>query len=76
MKNQYQKLRFADFTEEWNKYFLSDVIESFVNGQTPSRNVDSYWDGDIPWVSSGELNYNHITSTIEQITEEGKKMFI
>jgi len=35
--------------------------------------VDSYWNGDIPWVSSGELNYNHITSTIEQITEEGKK---
>ena len=67
------KLRFAGFTEEWNKYFLSDVIESFVNGQTPSRNVDSYWNGDIPWVSSGELNYNHITSTIEQITEEGKK---
>ena len=35
--------------------------------------MDSYWNGDIPWVSSGELNYNHITSTIEQITEEGKK---
>jgi len=35
--------------------------------------VDSYCNGDIPWVSSGELNYNHITSTIEQITEEGKK---
>jgi len=66
------KLRFAGFEEEWNSYFLEDVIKSFVNGQTPSRNVDSYWNGEIPWVSSGELNYNHITSTIEQITEEGK----
>ena len=65
-------LRFAGFEEEWNSYFLEDVIKSFVNGQTPSRNVDSYWNGEIPWVSSGELNYNHITSTIEQITEEGK----
>ena len=67
------KLRFEGFDKEWNNYYLYDVIESFVNGQTPSRNVDSYWNGDIPWVSSGELNYNHITSTIEQITEEGKK---
>ena len=66
------KLRFSGFTDEWNHYFLGDVIKSFVNGQTPSRNVDSYWNGEIPWVSSGELNYNHITSTIEQITEEGK----
>ena len=67
------KLRFSGFNDGWEKYFLSDVIETFINGQTPSRNVDSYWNGDIPWVSSGELNYNHITSTIEQITEEGKK---
>ena len=66
------ELRFAGFSDEWNQYFLSDVIKSFVNGQTPSRNVDSYWNGNIPWVSSGELNYNHITSTIEQITDEGK----
>ena len=66
------KLRFAGFKDEWNSYYLEDVIKSFVNGQTPSRNVDSYWNGEIPWVSSGELNYNHITSTIEQITEEGK----
>jgi len=67
------KLRFSGFNDGWEKYFLSDVIETFINGQTPSRNVDSYCNGDIPWVSSGELNYNHITSTIEQITEEGKK---
>ncbi|OEC94270.1 hypothetical protein A9505_08915 [Methanobrevibacter sp. A27] len=51
---------------------MKDVIQSFINGQTPSRNNDSYWNGDIPWVSSGELNYNFINSTIEQITKEGK----
>ena len=42
------KLRFEGFDKEWNNYYLYDVIESFVNGQTPSRNVDSYWNGDIP----------------------------
>ena len=66
-------MRFSGFNNEWKKYLLGDVIESFVNGQTPSRNVDSYWNGNIPWVSSGELNYNYISSTMEQITEEGMK---
>ena len=66
------KLRFSGFNKEWNQYYLKDVIQDFINGQTPSRNVDSFWNGDVNWVSSGELNYNYITSTIEQITAEGK----
>ncbi|WP_400244059.1 restriction endonuclease subunit S [Methanobrevibacter smithii] len=66
------KLRFSGFDDEWNQYYLKDVIQDFINGQTPSRNVDSFWNGDVNWVSSGELNYNYITSTIEQITAEGK----
>lgn len=66
------KLRFSEFDDQWNHYNLEDVIESFVNGQTPSRNVDSYWGGDIPWISSGELKYNRIKSSIEQITSDGK----
>ncbi len=67
------KLRFKDFSEAWLQCFLGDVIKSFVNGQTPSRNVDSYWGGNIPWITSGELNYNHINESIEQITHEGQK---
>ena len=65
-------MRFSGFNKEWNQYYLKDVIQDFINGQTPSRNVDSFWNGDVNWVSSGELNYNYITSTIEQITAEGK----
>lgn len=65
-------MRFSGFDDEWNQYYLKDVIQDFINGQTPSRNVDSFWNGDVNWVSSGELNYNYITSTIEQITAEGK----
>ena len=66
------KLRFSGFNNNWNSYYLQDVIQFFINGKTPSRNVDSYWNGNINWVSSGELNYKYITSTIEKITTEGK----
>ncbi len=40
-------------------------------GATPSRKELAYWDGDIPWVSSGEVRFARITSTKEQITENG-----
>ena len=42
-----------------------------TNGSTPSRKCDEYWNGNIPWVSSGEVCNNIISCTREQITELG-----
>lgn len=42
-----------------------------TNGSTPSRKCDEYWNGNIPWVSSGEVRNNIISCTREQITELG-----
>lgn len=41
------------------------------NGSTPSRQEPSYWGGEIPWVSSGEVANGVIRRTREQITEQG-----
>ena len=46
---------------------------SVSNGSTPSRQEPSYWGGEIPWVSSGEVANGVIRSTREKITEEGFK---
>ena len=43
------------------------------NGQTPSRNKSEYWNGNIKWLSSGELNRGTVYDSIETITEEGQK---
>lgn len=67
------KLRFKEFCGEWEDKRLGDVIQYFYNGQTPSRNNLNFWNGNIPWVSSGELNYNTIKCTNEYITEDGKR---
>lgn len=67
------KLRFKEFCGEWEEKRLGDVIQYFYNGQTPSRNNLNFWNGNIPWVSSGELNYNTIKCTNEYITEDGKR---
>lgn len=40
-------------------------------GATPSRKEPDYWGGDIPWVSSGEVRFNRIANTNEQISELG-----
>ena len=40
-------------------------------GATPSRKESSYWNGDISWVSSGEVQFNRIKKTKEKITQEG-----
>lgn len=40
-------------------------------GATPSRKNPSFWNGDIPWVSSGEVAFCRIRSTREMITAAG-----
>lgn len=40
------------------------------SGGTPDRGNRNYFKGDIPWVKSGELNYNTITVTEENISQE------
>lgn len=40
-------------------------------GATPSRKEPDYWNGDVPWVSSGEVAFCRIAETNEYITELG-----
>lgn len=54
----------------WDEKELNNVGK-FVVGGTPSRGDSSFWGGDIPWVSSGELNNLYISKTNEKITKEG-----
>lgn len=45
-------------------------ISVLSSGGTPSRANSNYFRGNIPWVKSGELNYNVIKDTEEKITQE------
>lgn len=54
----------------WFKVRLGELFEVQV-GATPSRRIPEYWNGNINWVSSGEVHFNSIFRTNEQITEEG-----
>ncbi len=67
------KIRFEGFTEAWEQRKLGDVLDDMYNGQTPSRNKSQYWNGNIKWLSSGELNRGTVYDSIETITEDGQK---
>lgn len=42
-----------------------------ITGGTPSTGEDSYWNGDIPWINSGELNQEIVKKASCYITKEG-----
>jgi type I restriction enzyme, S subunit len=54
----------------WGWTNLGTLFEVYT-GATPSRKEPSYWGGEIPWVSSGEVSFCRIKSTNERITEAG-----
>ncbi len=46
---------------------LQGICE-FVSGGTPDTKVEAYWQGDIPWITSGDIQDNRITMPREHIT--------
>ncbi|MEC4741472.1 restriction endonuclease subunit S [Limosilactobacillus sp. c10Ua_36] len=52
---------------------MGEITIDMYNGQTPSRNNSEFWKGNIPWLTSGELNHDIITDTVEKITKLGQK---
>jgi type I restriction enzyme S subunit len=49
---------------------ISDIGTVHI-GATPARGQAAFWDGDIPWVSSGEIRFGRIRQTRETITDDG-----
>ena len=54
---------------EWIEKKISEIGNT-SSGGTPSRAIPSYFTGNIPWVTTSELNDNYINDTIEKITVE------
>lgn len=66
------KLRFSEFKDEWRSEKISEIA-NVSSGSTPNRNNPSYWNGDIPWITTSLINFNTIEKAKEFITKEGLK---
>ena len=60
-------MRFPEFSGEWESVRLGDVCK-FFSGGTPSSTNKDFYDGDIPFIRSGEI---HSSSTELYISEAG-----
>lgn len=70
--NESRLIHFGSFyVLTWEQRQLGQILTGTYNGQTPSREVRTFWNGGIPWLTSGELNRGHVLSTIEKISKAG-----
>ena len=63
---------YKELPEGWKWEKLGEICKT-TSGGTPSRGNKNYYNGNIPWVKSGELDKGLILDTEEKITEEAVK---
>lgn len=66
------KARFVEmFKGKYNSFKVDEKLKT-TSGGTPKSSVSEYYDGgDIPWLTSGEVNYGDVTKSSNYITEKG-----
>lgn len=67
------KTRLDGFNGEWKEVSIGNELSQIITGGTPSTTVESYWDGDIPWLSSTEIHQKNIKMPTKFITLKGLK---
>ena len=72
-KNQpFHETELGMIPEGWEVTTIGENLKTALGG-TPSRNRDDYWNGEIAWINSGEINKFRIIQASEYITENGLK---
>ena len=56
--------------EDWEEYKIGDKLKVLLGG-TPSTKKPEYWNGDIPWINSSEINKFRILEPTKYITQLG-----
>lgn len=59
-------------TNSWTTKTLEHIAK-ISSGGTPRRDMENYWNGNIPWVTTAEVNFSEITDSKEKITDLGLK---
>ncbi len=68
----YKKTKAGIIPEDWEVKRLGSVCEMYSGG-TPKTSNRDYYNGDIPWITSGDLNKGKIKSVSGKISKSGLK---
>ncbi len=66
-----QDINKSNIPEDWEVKKIDLISEAVFAGGTPSTRNNEFWNGDIPWMSSGEINNKMIWDTEKRITKKG-----
>src|SRR6476646_4235591 len=55
----------------WEMKKVEDITIEIFSGGTPNTSKQEYWNGNIPWLSSGETRNRFILETEKKITRLG-----
>ena len=66
----FRKWFIEEAKEDWEEKKIGEVLETKLGG-TPSTSKSEYWNGDVPWINSGEINKFRISEPTKYITKLG-----
>jgi type I restriction enzyme S subunit len=67
---RFKQTKLGEVPEEWEILELKKCGK-WGSGGTPDRANKAFWNGTIPWVKSGEVDYHLIEDSEEKITDAG-----
>lgn len=72
-KKNIPKLRFKGYEDAWEQRELGDIAESTYGGGTPKTTVEEFWNGEIPWIQSSDIQEDQVfnVQVRKTITEKG-----
>ena len=70
VKDGYKETEIGVIPDDWGVRKIGDFTNAIAGG-TPSTYRQEYWNGNIPWMSSGELNKRRIYDVLGRITTLG-----
>ncbi|MGJ9458459.1 restriction endonuclease subunit S [Oceanobacillus sp. CF4.6] len=67
------EIRFPGFSGDWQQHLVENFSEETLGGGTPKTSIEEYWNGDIPWIQSSDLQEHQVSNVVEKkkITENG-----
>ncbi len=68
----YKQTEVGLIPEDWGVQLIGELA-TVRSGGTPSREIQSYWNGAIPWITTSQIDFNTISEAEQFITEDGLK---
>lgn len=70
LSSQFMRTEAGDIPIDWIEKPIGEMAEVTAGG-TPSRQVAAFWDGDIPWITTAEIDVGQVTEASQYITAAG-----